>query len=145
MIVLDTNIIVAALFSRNGASHALLVRALEGRLAFAISVALALEYEDVLLRATTLGRSWANEKEILIVLDGLLSQAKLVSRIRFHQRPLLLDPGDEMIVECAVQAGAETIVTLNIKDFEPLKSWPKIEVLRPGPMLKRLTEQEKNT
>jgi putative PIN family toxin of toxin-antitoxin system len=145
IIVLDTSVIVAALFSRNGASHALLVRALEGSLEFAVSVALALEYEDVLLRDKTSERSWASDEEILVVLDGLLSRASLASPIRFRQRPLLPDPGDEMIVECAMQAGAETIVTLNVKDFSPLKFWPNIEVLRPGPMLARLIEQERNT
>lgn len=145
MVVLDTSIVVAALFSRNGASHALLQRALKRQLEFAVSVALALEYEAVLLRPTTKDRSWANDDEINVVLDGLLSCAKLVTPIRFRQRPFLPDPDDEMIMECALQAGAETIVTLNVKDFAPLQSWPSIEVLTPGNMLARLKSQEKTT
>jgi putative PIN family toxin of toxin-antitoxin system len=142
MMVLDTSVLIAGVFSRNGASHALLTRALEGRLDFAVSVALALEYEAVLRRQTTLLRSWANESELLAVLDGLLSLAVLVSPIRFMQRPLLPDAGDEMVVECAMQAGAKTIVTLNTKDFPNLEFWPSIEVLKPGQLLRQILAKE---
>jgi predicted nucleic acid-binding protein len=130
-------VLVAGLYSRNGASYALLTRALHGMLDFGVSVAVALEYEDVLLRESTLKRSWANHDEILVVLDGLLSRATLVAPIWFAQRPLLPDPGDDLIVECALKAGATTIVTLNTKDFRPLRLWPPIEVLLPGEMLSR--------
>src|SRR5438270_5924805 len=58
MYVLDTNILVAALWSRKGASFELLSRAIEGRLAIAVSVALALEYEDVLKRVAIAEASW---------------------------------------------------------------------------------------
>jgi putative PIN family toxin of toxin-antitoxin system len=142
MIVLDTSVIIAAMYSQKGASHGLLIRALEGKLEFAVSVALALEYEAVLLRETTLERAWASKEETEIVIDGLLSMATLVTPIRFQQRPLLPDPGDDLIVECALQAGATSIVTLNIKDFAPLQFWPVIEVIRPGPMLVRIKDEE---
>jgi putative PIN family toxin of toxin-antitoxin system len=145
MVVLDTSVLVAGLYSKNGASNALLVRALDGQLDYAVSVALALEYEAVLLRETTLARSWASIDEITLVLDGLLACATLVSPIRFQLRPLLPDPNDEMVVECALQAGAQTIVTLNTKDFEPLSFWPAINVIQPGKMLARLLESEKQT
>ena len=45
MFVLDTNVLVAGLFSRRGASFWLLERVVDGQLPIAISVALALEYE----------------------------------------------------------------------------------------------------
>lgn len=142
MVVLDTCVIVAALYSRLGASNALLVGALEGRFEFAISVALALEYEDVLLRDTTITRAWATQSDIGLVLDGLLSCATLVTPIHFQQRPLLRDADDEMVMECALQAGASAIVTLNTKDFEFPTAWPNIEVLQPGAMLARLKAKE---
>lgn len=145
MVVLDTSVIVAAMYSRNGASHGLLTRALEGRLEFALSVSLALEYEAVLLRETTLAAAWANKEETEIVIDGLISRATLVSPIHFQQRPLLPDPGDDMIVEYALQARATSIVTLNVKDFAPLKFWPVIEVMQPGPMLARIKDEETNS
>jgi putative PIN family toxin of toxin-antitoxin system len=142
MIVMDTNIIVAALYSKLGASHALLVRALEGRLDFAVSVALALEYEAVLKRRATLERAWANDQDIETILNGLFSQAKLVTPIHFNHRPLLHDPNDEIVLECALEASAEAIVTVNVRDFLPVTSWPNIEVLLPGQLLARLLSKE---
>src|SRR5947209_5957695 len=49
-IVMDTNVLVAGLRSRRGASFRLLQLLGTGRFEIAISVALVLEYEDVLMR-----------------------------------------------------------------------------------------------
>jgi uncharacterized protein (DUF433 family) len=46
--VLDTNIIVAGLYSKRGASYYLMSAALSGELSFAVSPLVALEYEGVL-------------------------------------------------------------------------------------------------
>jgi len=48
--VLDTNVLVAALRSKRGASFALLSRLTEGSFAVALSVPLLFEYEEVLSR-----------------------------------------------------------------------------------------------
>lgn len=138
MFVLDTNILVAAFHSRNGASNALLRRALEGTLDVAISVALFLEYEAVLKRGKIESVSWATSAEIEEVLDALARIATLVAPIRFQTRPMLPDPDDEMVLECAMQAGAQAIVTLNARDFGGLRPWPGIDVITPGALLKRL-------
>lgn len=138
MFVLDTNILVAALHSRNGASNALLRRALEGTLEVAISVALFLEYEAVLKRGNIQSVSWATATEIDDVLDALAKVATRVAPIRFKTRPMLADPDDEMVLECAMQAGAQSIVTLNAHDFGGLRPWPGIEVITPGALLKHL-------
>ncbi len=66
-----------------------------------------------------------------MVLDALLARALLVAPIRFRQRPVLDDPGDDMVLECAVEAGAEAIVTMNLRDFAPAPRFG-IAVLRPG-------------
>jgi len=49
-VVLDTNVIVTALKSRRGASYGLIRLIGEGLFTVSISVALALEYEQVLKR-----------------------------------------------------------------------------------------------
>ncbi len=49
-IVLDTNVIIAALRSRRGASNRLLRLVGDGTFYMNVSVALALEYEDVMKR-----------------------------------------------------------------------------------------------
>ena len=138
MYVLDTNVVVAALVSRRGASHWLLDRALDGRLEVAVSVALALEYEDVLSRARVKELSWATARQIDQVLDGLLECAKLVAPIRFKLRPVLNDPGDDLVLECAVQAGAAAIVTVNLRDFAPVKNLYDIAIMKPGDLVAEL-------
>jgi predicted nucleic acid-binding protein len=55
MIVADANIVLSALRSRNGASHAVLRGMLSGDVPFAISSAVILEYESVLKRPGILG------------------------------------------------------------------------------------------
>jgi len=144
MFVLDTNILVAALQSRNGASFRLIERALEGRLRYAVSVALALEYEAVLLREGLRINSWASAHELDILLDALLAGANRIMPIRTRLRPTLADPGDEMVLECAVQAGADVIVTMNIRDFMAGSQLFRIDIMRPGEALARIEKEEED-
>lgn len=117
MIVVDVNIILAALRSSLGASHVVLRAMLEGRLAFAISPAVALEYEDVLKRPGILGPSSSiSSSDVDTVINALLKQAKLVSPY-FRYRPFLDDPKDDLYIECALCAGAQRIVS-NDKHFQ---------------------------
>jgi putative PIN family toxin of toxin-antitoxin system len=141
MYVLDTNVIVSGMFSRRGASVWLLERAINGQLPFAVSVALALEYEDVLLRPGNLALSWASADQLDTVLDALLAAAKLVQPIRFRQRPALRDPGDDLVLECALQAQAEAIVTTNIRDFASVEATFGLKVLKPGEVVAKLRKE----
>ena len=143
MYVLDTNILVAALWSREGASFELLRRAIEGKLAIAVSVALALEYEDVLKRVAIAEASWAEEGQLDILLDALLFRARRIMPIRTRLRPSLADPADEMVLECAVQAGADAIVTMNERDFRKACKTYRLELLRPSALLRRLEGEDK--
>ena len=113
-IVLDTNVLVAALRSKRGASYQL-VRAIgSGVFRLNISVALALEYEDVLKRRDML-RGGMAPASIDDFLDYLFTTANLVPYV-LRRRPALRDPDDERILEVAVQCRA-TIVTHNSKHF----------------------------
>lgn len=141
MIVLDTNVLVAGLFSRRGASFWLLDRVLAGRLPIAVSVALALEYEDVLLRPATLAKSWASAEQTSTVLDALLSQATLVQPIRTRRRPALPDPGDDLVFECAMEARADTIVTMNLRDFAGTAEAYGLRILKPGDLVAELRKE----
>jgi|SRR5208283_473839 len=133
-LVLDTNVLVAGLRSRRGASHELLRRIGEGRFRLNISVALALEYEDVLKREDLIPSF--RESEIDDFLDYLFRVSNL-TRFVLRRRPSLPDPDDERILEVAIQCGA-TIVTHNKRDFEgadrlgvPVKTPAEIlEILR---------------
>lgn len=112
-----------------------------GELPYAVSVALALEYEAVLKRAALREASWASAENLEVLLDALLAQAKRIMPIRTRLRPTLPDPADEMVLECAVQAGAEAIVTMNVRDFRSAAELYRIKLLRPGELLLRLREE----
>lgn len=80
MIALDANVLLAALRSSRGASHRLLREMLMGAIPFAVSPAVALEYEDVLKRPGILGDTpWISLEEIDTILDAVFSRADLVS------------------------------------------------------------------
>ncbi|HME09583.1 MAG TPA: putative toxin-antitoxin system toxin component, PIN family [Bryobacteraceae bacterium] len=112
-VILDTNILVAALRSRRGASHELVRLIGQGEWRVNISVALALEYEDVLKRPNMLRGFSVQDVDDFI--DYILSASNLVAFVP-RRRPRLQDPNDEQILELAVRSQA-MIVTHNTKDF----------------------------
>lgn len=142
MWVIDTSVLVAALVSRAGASSVVMDAALAGRFRYAVSVALALEYEAVLFSNRMSELAWASRIQRETVLDAFLMRAELLPSIGFTWRPLLPDPNDDMVVECALQAGAEAIVTPNAKDFRPGRPWPAPPILTPGQAADLLRRQE---
>ena len=114
-IVMDTNVFYAALRSRRGASHRLL-QEIGRNEAFQIhlSVPLVLEYEEIAKRHS---RALAlTHTDIDDILDYLCSVAGLHS-IFYLWRPYLPDPEDDMLLELAVEAGCQRIVTYNQRDF----------------------------
>jgi putative PIN family toxin of toxin-antitoxin system len=113
-IVLDTNVLVAALRSNRGASFRLLSQIDSGRFEVCVSVPLVIEYEAVLFRqARSLGLS---RRDVGDVLDYLCAVAHRQS-IFFLWRPQLRDPNDDMVLEVAVAAGCRYLVTFNKGDF----------------------------
>jgi predicted nucleic acid-binding protein len=111
MIVIDANVIVSGLRSRNGASHQVLRGLLTGHFSFAASPAVIMEYEDVLKRPEILGpEPWIAAEGIDRILDAICARA-IPSLPWFRFRPFLNDPKDDLYVECALAAGAQTIVT----------------------------------
>jgi putative PIN family toxin of toxin-antitoxin system len=133
-VVLDTNVLVAGLRSRQGASFRLLTEVGRGKFEIALSVPLVLEYEDALLRhASVTGLSRRDVDEIL---DYFCSVAHLQA-IFFLWRPLLPDPKDDLVLELAVAAACRTVVTYNVGDFRGAESLG-VSAQRPGPFLKAI-------
>ncbi|CAN5306308.1 hypothetical protein BH10PSE15_BH10PSE15_04830 [soil metagenome] len=60
--------------------------------------------------------------------------------IRTKLRPTLADPADDMVLECAVQAGVDAIVTMNVRDFAPAQALYRVAVIKPGDRLSALHE-----
>lgn len=137
-IVLDTNVIVAALRSRRGASNRLLSLVGTHRFEIHDSVALVLEYEDVLQRQRTeLGLS---EDEVADFIDALCSMAHH-HKIYFLWRPVLSDANDELLLELAVTARCEYIVTHNVSDFKGIERFG-VQAITPREFLRVLHEVE---
>ena len=114
LVVLDTNVLVSGLGSVLGASNAVLRHLAQGDCRAAVSTALCLEYEDVLHRPGLL--SAYTEAEITAFLDSFCAIAREAS-IYFRWRPFLPDPNDDLVLECALAAGAKHIVTHNVRHF----------------------------
>ena len=130
-VVLDSNVLVAALRSRNGASFELLRLLRANRFEVALSVPLAFQYEAVLVRhAKELGLS----KHEAVGLVDYFCQVAHKQEIHFLWRPTLSDPGDEFVLELAVAAGCKVIVTHNTKDFRGAERFG-ISVITPGEFL----------
>ncbi|MEW5984122.1 MAG: PIN domain-containing protein [Acidobacteriota bacterium] len=113
-VVLDSNVLVAGFRSRQGASFRLLQLLRAGRFEIAVSVPLALEYEAELVRHAGVLGLGRDEAEGLV---DYLCQIAHRQAIHFLWRPTLTDPGDEFILELAVAAACEAIVTHNVRDF----------------------------
>lgn len=113
-IVIDTKVLVAALRSRLGAAHALLQLSGTGAFEHALTVPLVMEYEDVLSRA---GIVPVTAGAVQAVVDYLCATG-IAQPVHFLWRPLLPDPKDDMVLEAAVGAGCQWIVTFNIRDFQ---------------------------
>jgi putative PIN family toxin of toxin-antitoxin system len=114
-IVIDTNVIVSGLRSNRGASFKILQLIGTGSFVSNLSVPLLLEYEDVLHRQLSQFLHLTTQ-DIDDILDFFCAHC-VEHEIFYLWRPSLPDPGDEMILELAVKAQCEYIVTHNIRDF----------------------------
>lgn len=133
---MDTNVIVSGIRSREGASFRLLRElADDPRFRISISVPLVMEYEMALKRASGLGTLDAEQ------LVDYLCEVGDKREIYFLWRPYLRDPKDEMVLEVAVEARAEALVTHNVRDFEGVEERFGIRILRPGAFLLELEEK----
>lgn len=118
-IVIDTNVLVAALRSRNGWSFQLLSLVGQERFQHLLTVPLLMEYEDVLLRP---GMVPLTADAVNDVLDYLCATAVQQS-VHFLWRPQLPDVKDDMVLEAAVNGACSVIVTWKVRDFSLASNW----------------------
>jgi putative PIN family toxin of toxin-antitoxin system len=136
-VAFDTNVLVAALRSRTGASNALLRALRLGQLEAVASVPMLLEYEEVLMRPEQRQATGMTVEDVGVFLDGLA--ALLIPVLPyFLWRPLLRDPDDEMVLDAAVNGRVHALVTFNVQDFMPEARLFQLEVLTPREVFRRL-------
>ena len=135
-IVVDTNVFITALRSQFGASYKLLSLIDEAIFKLNLSVPLALEYEEVAKRM--IGEIALSEKEIDDILDFVISRSNHW-HIFYLWRPQLKDPSDDMVLELAVTAGCQYILTYNLNDFKRSEKFG-IEAITPKAFLEMVGE-----
>jgi len=136
-IVIDTNVIISALKSRNGFSFKLLSIIDDKRFRVFISVPLILEYEDVIKRSKSqIKLSFTEISDILDYICLIAEQRKIF----YLWRPFLKDPKDDMILELAVESECDYIISFNKKDFKKIEKF-NLEVITPKELLRKIGEK----
>ena len=135
-IVLDTNVLVAGLLSKRGASYQVLMLIGENTFDITVSVPLVLEYEQAAKRKARIFGLTHSE------IDDILDYICLVAEHRevyYLWRPFLKDSKDDMILELAVEAECDFIVTYNVSDFNGAEQFG-VGVITPHELLKKTGE-----
>lgn len=135
-VVIDTNVLVSALFSRRGAANHVLSAAADGAFVGLASPPLFLEYEDVLKRPEHRLRHGLDLGQVDTLLRSLATRVEPVD-VQFLWRPQLRDPDDEMVLEAAINGSADMIVTYNVADFGPAVRFG-LRIATPQDLLKEI-------
>ncbi|MCX7011401.1 MAG: putative toxin-antitoxin system toxin component, PIN family [Candidatus Sumerlaeota bacterium] len=133
-VVVDSNVLVAGLRSRRGASFRLLSLMGAGRFVTVVTVPLVVEYE-MALGDREHGLPYDRE-EIRRFLDYFCAISDR-RKVHFLWRPSLRDANDDMVLEAAVAGGCKRIVTFNTKDFAGVERFG-IRAVPPGEFLREL-------
>src|SRR5439155_1070248 len=140
-LVLDTDVVVAALRSPSGASAAILRAVRRGKPVILISIPLAMEYEAICCKAEHRLAAELSGSEVDVFVETVIAMAEPV-QTHFLWRPQLRDPNDEMVLEAAVNGRADALVTFNRRDFGTAPSRFGVAVLLPREVITKLKERE---
>lgn len=130
-VVIDTNVVFSAMRSGQGASFQILRLLGRGLFTIAVSVPLVLEYEATAKH--NLEELPFDSATVEAIIDFICAMAR-AQDIHFRWRPMLRDPGDEMVLELAVAAGCDAIVTFNKRDFQGAEQFG-LRLLTPAELL----------
>ncbi len=134
-VVIDTNVFLAALRSKQGASYKLLFEVSRDKFKQNISIPLIFEYESVAKRNSNL-----SEEHIDAIINMICKMSDR-RKIFFLWRPYLKDPKDDFVLELAIESQSEYIITYNKKDFKGAETF-SIKVLAPKEFLKKIGESK---
>ena len=132
--MIDTSVVVSSLRSLTGASNALLHMVAARRIAPLVTIALFLEYEEILKRPEQRLAHGLNIQEVDKFLAGFASACQPVD-INFSWRPQLSDADDELVLDAAINGRADAIITHNLRDFRGVEKNFGLRVLLPREFL----------
>lgn len=130
--VIDTNVLFAGLTNGDAASDLVIEAWRASLFQPCVSTALALEYESTLSKKLSAQR-WGQTQPVL---RTLLNAAVFV-QIDFTWRPASSDPGDDFVIDCALNANA-AIVTQNKRDFRLAQRELGLQVMSAVDLIKLL-------
>jgi len=130
-VVLDTNVLISAVLF-GGRPRKILEKAIRGEIRIFVSEAILEELKGVLERPK-FGYSPERVYGLLIELIGIAELVNPSKKVRVIQE----DPDDNRILECAIEAGANYVIT---GDFHLLKlgGYQNIEILNPVDFLEKI-------
>ena len=131
-IVIDTNVLLSAIYSKKGASYKLISMIDSDKFIVNISTTLIYEYEEILKLKSKL-----EIKYIDSILNYICKIGKK-NKIFYLWRPKLKDVDDDFLLELAVKSDS-IIVTLNGKDFKPASEF-NLKVMTPKEFLQYIGE-----
>lgn len=141
VVVIDTNVFVGALQRGDGAGRKIMEIAFLDEIRPVMGDALYHEYESLMGRDDLYVNSSFSERERFDFFDDFCSICKWVE-VHYRWRPNLRDEGDNHVLELALAAGAETVLTWNIKDFRNGDlAFPGLSILTPVEFLKEMREK----
>ncbi|HLC31087.1 MAG TPA: putative toxin-antitoxin system toxin component, PIN family [Candidatus Nanoarchaeia archaeon] len=123
-VVLDTNILISATIWDNSEAQKLLLKLIEKNIAIYSSKEILEEYQKVLARDFDY-----TEAEILSLTNLLLNFLIILEPIE-KLNVIKDDPEDNKIIECALSAEAEYVVTYD-KHLLDVKSYKNVQMRKP--------------
>jgi putative PIN family toxin of toxin-antitoxin system len=129
--VMDTNVLVAGLRSRLGASHQLLQLLRSGRWTLVLSNTVGSEYHEILHREAAALRM--NHSDVDAFLDALCGFAER-QNLSTTWTPAATDPDDEALVQLAREAKVQYLITHNVRHMRAAEQFG-VRVLTPAEFL----------
>ena len=128
-VVCDTNVLVSALLFPGGPPDEILKLVRDGNIKLAISMEICIELKGVLRKKFEMP-----EKDVREVIKSIREISFLVQP---KEKISLIkeDPADNRILECAVAADADYIISGDLKHLQSLKEFRGIPILSPAKAL----------
>ena len=98
-----------------------------------------MEYEAICSEAEHRLASGLSDREVDVFVNAVIALVEPVET-HFLWRPQLRDPGDEMVLEAAINGHADALVTFNVRDFGAVPSQFGVELLLPREAIRRIRQ-----